>query len=169
MRRVVRGRRFLNLTPLQAVDLPRSFAARLGEDAMLVIGIDTLKGAGVLEAAYSDTKGVTAEFNINLLRRINRELAATIPVDVFEHRAHFNANVGRVEMHLVAQRDIAFSIAGDTFTMVAGETIHTENSYKYTRDEARLLACTSGWEPCARWTDDRTLLSLHLWRAARAR
>ncbi len=157
-----------NLTPLQAVDLLRSFAARLGEDAMLVIGIDTRKGAGVLEAAYSDRTGVTAEFNLNLLRRMNRELAATIPVDVFEHRAHFNADAGRVEMHLVAQRDIAFSIAGEGFTMLAGETIHTENSYKYTRDEARLLARASGWEPCVSWTDDRTLFSLHVWRAARA-
>ncbi|WP_225205599.1 L-histidine N(alpha)-methyltransferase [Novosphingobium huizhouense] len=149
-----------------AVDLLRSFRATLGKDARLVIGIDTRKNPHLLEAAYDDAQGVTAAFNLNLLHRINRELGGTVPVEAFEHRAVWHDGYGRIEMHLVATRDVAFAVAGRHFTMRAGETIHTENSYKYTPAEARLLARASGWEPLAAWTDPQDLFGLHVWAAA---
>ncbi|NML95621.1 L-histidine N(alpha)-methyltransferase [Novosphingobium olei] len=150
-----------------AVDLLRSFRATLGEDALLVIAIDTRKNPHLLEAAYDDAAGVTAEFNLNLLRRINRELEGTIPVEAFEHRAIWHDGLGRIEMHLVAREDVTFEAAGEHFAMRGGETIHTENSYKYTLPEARLLARTAGWEPLAFWTDEREMFGLHVWTTAK--
>lgn len=154
-----------NLDHAAAVDLLRAFRATLGADARLVIGIDRRKNPRLLEAAYDDAAGVTAAFNLNLLHRLNRELDGDVPVDAFEHRAVWNDAVGRIEMHLVAQRDLAFTVAGRRFAMTAGETIHTENSHKYTVEEARLLARASGWEPLAAWSDARELFSLHVWTA----
>jgi dimethylhistidine N-methyltransferase len=148
-----------------AVDLLRSFRATLGPDARLVIGIDTRKNPHLLEAAYDDAAGVTAQFNLNLLHRINRELGGTIPVERFEHRAVWHDGYGRIEMHLGALADITFTVAGQRFTMRQGETIHTENSHKYRPAEARLLARASGWEPLAMWTDKADLFGLHVWAA----
>jgi dimethylhistidine N-methyltransferase len=155
-----------NFGPGAAIDLLRNFAATLGADARLVIGIDTRKNPRLIEAAYDDSAGVTAAFNLNLLHRINRELDGTIHVEKFEHRAEWNDLHGRIEMHLVALEDIAFNAAGRSFAMRAGETIHTENSYKYRPEEARLMARASGWEPMAAWTDADGLFSLHVWRRA---
>lgn len=149
-----------------AVDLLRSFRATLGDGARLVIGIDTRKNPHLLEAAYDDAAGVTAEFNLNLLKRINRELDGSVPIDAFEHRAVWHDGLGRIEMHLVATRDVRFVVAGRKFSLRQGETIHTENSYKYTHAEARLLARASGWEPLAFWTDKDALFGLHVWAAA---
>lgn len=154
-----------NMNHAAAVDLLRAFRATLGTDARLVIGIDTRKNPRLLEAAYDDAAGVTAEFNRNLLHRINRELGGTLAVESFEHRAIWNDALGRIEMHLVATRDLGFTAAGNRFEMVAGETIHTENSYKYRLEEARLLARASGWEPLAAWVDAKVLFSLHVWAA----
>jgi L-histidine Nalpha-methyltransferase len=154
-----------NFAPRAAVDLLRSFRRTLGDGARLVIGIDLRKNARLLEAAYDDSAGVTAAFNLNLLERINRELDGTIPVDEFEHRAVWHDGLGRIEMHLVAAADLAFTVAGRPFAMRRGEAIHTENSYKYTPAEARLLARASGWEPLACWTDPEDLFSLHVWAA----
>lgn len=154
-----------NMNHAAAVDLLRAFRATLGADARLVIGIDTRKNPRLLEAAYDDAAGVTAAFNLNLLHRINRELGGTVPVEAFEHRAVWNDALGRIEMHLIATRDLGFAAAGRRFAMRAGESIHTENSYKYTREEARFLARASGWEPLADWTDREALFSLHVWRA----
>ena len=158
-----------NLDHGAAVDLLRAFRATLGDDARLVIGIDLRKNPRLLEAAYDDAAGVTAAFNLNLLHRLNRELGGDVPVDAFEHRAVWNDAVGRIEMHLVALRDLGFTVAGQRFTMASGETIHTENSHKYTPEEARLLARASGWEPLAAWTDARAMFSLHVWAAASGR
>ncbi|MCX7283787.1 MAG: L-histidine N(alpha)-methyltransferase [Novosphingobium sp.] len=149
-----------------AVDLLRSFRATLGEGALLIMGIDTRKNPQLLEAAYDDAAGVTAEFNLNLLARINRELEGTMPLDAFEHRAVWHDGYGRIEMHLVASRDMTFRVAGQAFAMRSGETIHTENSYKYTLAEARLMARASGWEPMAYWTDAAEMFGLHVWAAA---
>jgi len=154
-----------NFTHAAAVDLLRSFKATLGPQANLVIGIDTRKNARLLEAAYDDAAGVTAAFDLNLLHRINRELGGTVPVDRFDHRAVWNDALGRIEMHLVAQANVDFCVAGQSFAMRSGETIHTENSYKYTAQEARLLARASGWEPLACWSDVDALFSLHVWTA----
>ena len=159
-----------NLAPFAATDLLRSFAATLGPQSWLLIGLDLAPGAGktreTLEAAYDDAQGVTAAFNLNLLHRINRELGGTINVADFAHRAVWNAALGRIEMHLVAIRDTAFDAAGQAFAMRGGETIHTENSYKWTLAETRLLARASGWDPAAGWLDAGARFSVQLWRAA---
>lgn len=149
-----------------AVDLLRSFRRTLGIDARLVIGIDTRKNPHMLEAAYDDAMGVTAAFNLNLLHRINRELGGTIPAEKFEHRAVWHDGLGRIEMHLVASEDVAFRAAGRAFTMRGGETIHTENSYKYTLPEVNMLARASGWEPVGTWTNPDRLFGIHVWAAA---
>lgn len=155
-----------NFDHASAVDLLRSFRQTLGEGARLVIGIDRKKDARLLETAYDDAAGVTAEFNLNLLHRINRELDGTIPIDAFTHRAVWQDSIGRIEMHLVARREVFFTVLGQRFAMNAGETIHTENSHKYSLEEARLLARASGWDPLAFWTDPDSLFGLHVWGAA---
>ncbi len=157
-----------NFAPQAAVDLLRSFRATLGSGATLVIGIDTRKNPRLLEAAYDDAAGVTAAFNRNLLHRMNRELDGSIDVDAFEHRVAWHDGLGRIEMHLEAREDTEFRVAGQRFAMRKGETIHTENSYKYTPEETRLLARASGWEPLAMWTDADAMFSLHVWHAVAA-
>lgn len=154
-----------NFDHASSVDLLRSFRQTLGDGSHLIIGIDMRKNPALLEAAYDDAAGVTAQFNLNLLHRINRELAGTVPVDAFEHRAVWHNGLGRIEMHLSATRDVTFRAAGQRFSLREGETIHSENSYKYTVEEARLLARVSGWEPLAFWTDPNALFGLHIWSA----
>jgi dimethylhistidine N-methyltransferase len=154
-----------NLTHADAIDLLRNFRAMLGPEAWLVIGMDTRKDPSRLLRAYDDAAGVTAAFNLNLLHRINRELQGSIPVAAFAHEARWNDAVGRIEMHLRARRGVAFRVLGEPFAVTAGETIHTENSYKYTSDETRLMARASGWDPVAAWSDADNLFGLHLWRA----
>jgi len=153
-----------NLAPIAAVDLLRSFAATLGPESWLVIGMDLAKDRATLEAAYDDAQGVTAAFNLNLLHRINRELEGSINIADFGHRAVWNQDLSRIEMHLVALKDTSFTAGGQTFTMARGEHIHTENSYKWTRAEARLLARASGWTPITDWTDSEGRFALHLWQ-----
>lgn len=157
-----------NLAPAAAIDLLRSFAATLGPESWLLIGLDLAPGPGksreTLESAYDDAQGVTAAFNLNLLHRINRELAGTIRTDDFTHRAVWNADLGRIEMHLVAARDTHFTAAGQHFSLTAGEHIHTENSYKWTLPESRLMAHASGWVPTTHWTDPQSRFALHLWQ-----
>lgn len=155
-----------NAAPAAAIDLLRAFAATLGKDAWLVIGLDLRKDRHVLEAAYDDAQGVTAAFNLNLLARINRELGGTIDASAFRHRARWNGDAGRIEMHLEALRDVAFDVLGQRFALAQGETIHTENSHKWTLDEARLLARAGGWTPVTVWIDAGAKFGLHLWRVA---
>lgn len=151
-----------NMIPLSSTDLLRAMRASLGEGAMLLIGMDRIKDVGVLERAYDDAAGVTAQFNLNLLERINRELDGTIPVDAFRHRAIWNDDRARVEMHLEAVRDVVFTVEGRPFEMSAGETIHTENSHKYGPRDARLLLRSGGWTPIAEWTDPDDQFALYL-------
>jgi L-histidine N-alpha-methyltransferase len=151
-----------NLIVPAAVDVLRAMASTLGEGSMLLIGIDRTKDPDILVAAYDDAKGLTADFNLNLLHRINRELFGTIPVDAFGHLACWNKEESRIEMHLQAQRDVAFLIDGEPFSMLRGETIHTENSLKYSLSEARLLLRSGNWTPLADWTDHREFFSLIL-------
>jgi dimethylhistidine N-methyltransferase len=142
-----------NFVPQSATDLLRHFRTILGTGAKLLIGMDRVKGVDRLIAAYDDPAGVTAEFNLNLLRRINRELDADIPIDAFRHQARWNDMLGRIEMHLVATRDVEFSIDGKNFAFRNGQSIHTENSHKYGPRGARLLLLAGGWTPLAEWTD----------------
>ena len=129
---------------------------------MLLIGIDRIKDIDVLLPAYDDKQGVTAAFNLNLLRRINRELRGSVPVDAFRHLARWNEAESRIEMHLVAVRDAHFQVEGRHFSIAKGETIHTENSLKYGPREASVLLRAGGWTPIAHWTDDEELFSVIL-------
>jgi L-histidine N-alpha-methyltransferase len=158
-----------NFGPPAVVDLLRSFAATLGRDGRLVIGVDPRKDPRKLIAAADDPQGLMRAFNLNLLHRINRELEGTIDVEAFTHKAIWNDVKGRVELHLEATRDTQFSVAGRPFAMKAGETIHTENSYKYRPEEIQLLARAAGWESVAAWSDADDLFSLQLWCTAKER
>jgi dimethylhistidine N-methyltransferase len=142
-----------NMVAPTAVDLLRSMRATLGEGSQLLIGMDLVKDATSLEAAYDDAAGVTAAFNLNLAHRINRELGGTIPVDKLAHRAVWNDTYARIEMHLVARVDISFDVSGTRFDMRAGETIHTENSHKFELRSQNTLLLAGGWTPRRRWTD----------------
>jgi L-histidine Nalpha-methyltransferase len=142
-----------NFVPRTATDLLRSFRELLGCSARLLIGMDKVKPIERLIAAYDDPAGVTARFNLNLLERINRELDADIPLDAFEHQARWNDILSRIEMHLVATRDVTFRIDGRDFSFARGSSIHTENSHKYGPRGARVLLLAGGWTPVAEWSD----------------
>ena len=151
-----------NLVPRTAVDLLRAMKQTLGDGSRLVIGMDRTKPVEVLLAAYDDAAGVTAEFNLNLLRRINAELGGDIPVEAFRHRAIWNDAMSRIEMHLEAVRDVDFAVAGKRFAFSAGATIHTENSHKYGYRDSRLLLRAAGWGVVHEWTDEREYFSIIL-------
>ena len=142
-----------NFVPRSATDLLRHFRDLLGTGALLLIGLDRIKPVDRLIAAYDDPEGVTARFNLNLLHRINRELDADIPIDAFRHEARWNDLLSRIEMHLVATRRLAFTIAGNRFDFESGASIHSENSHKYEQRGARLLLLAGGWTPLAEWAD----------------
>ena len=142
-----------NFVPRSATDLLRHFRSLLGDGALLLIGMDRVKPIERLIAAYDDPQGVTARFNLNLLERINRELGGNVPTDAFRHEARWNDILSRIEMHLVAVRDVEFSVDGQPFAFREGASIHTENSHKYGRRGARLLLLAGGWTPIAEWTD----------------
>ena len=151
-----------NMVARTAVDLLRAMKMTLGEGSRLLIGMDRIKDVEVLRAAYDDAAGVTAAFNLNLLHRINAELDADIPVDAFRHRAIWNDDLSRIEMHLEATRDVVFSVSGTTFAMRAGETIHTENSHKYGHRDSRILLRAAGWGVIREWTDPKQWFSILL-------
>jgi dimethylhistidine N-methyltransferase len=142
-----------NFVPRSATDLLRSFRDLLGIGALLLIGMDRVKPVERLVAAYDDPEGITAAFNLNLLERINRELDGTIPIDGFRHEARWNDILSRIEIHLVATRNVKFTIAGRDFAFERGSSIHTENSHKYGQRGARVLLLAGGWTPVAEWTD----------------
>ncbi|THD42824.1 MAG: L-histidine N(alpha)-methyltransferase [Bradyrhizobium sp.] len=147
-----------------AVDLLRGMATVLGDDSMLLIGLDRIKDTSVLLPAYDDAAGVTAAFNLNLLHRVNRELGGVIPVEAFRHRVRWNDAEARIEMHLEAIRDVQFEVEGRPFALCAGETIHTENSIKYGPRDASVLLRAGGWTPIANWSDALEHFSLILAR-----
>ena len=151
-----------NMIARTGVDLLRTMRDSLGTGAMLLIGMDRVKDPATLIVAYDDAAGVTARFNCNLLIRINRELQGTIPIDAFRHEARWNDDYARIEMHLGATRAVLFHVAGTSFSIAEGETIHTENSHKYGPRDARLLLRAGGWSPLAEWTDDDESFALIL-------
>jgi len=142
-----------NFVPWSATDLLRSFHDMLGTGSQLLIGMDRVKPVERLIAAYDEPAGVTAEFNLNLLHRINRELDGDVPIDAFRHEARWNEILSRIEMHLVATRNVDFSISGKPFHFARGSSIHTENSHKYGPRGTRVLLLAGGWTPVAEWTD----------------
>jgi dimethylhistidine N-methyltransferase len=143
-----------NFVPRTATDLLRNFRELLRVGARLLIGMDRVKPVERMLSAYDEPEGVTAAFNLNLLERINRELGGDIPLDAFRHEARWNDILSRIEMHLVATRDVDFAIGGRPFHFVKGASIHTENSHKYGRRGARLLLLAGGWTPIAEWADE---------------
>jgi dimethylhistidine N-methyltransferase len=150
-----------NLAPSDAQSLLSIFGRALGEGSRLIIGVDLKKDPRVLIEAYDDAAGVTAAFNLNLLHRINRELGGDFDERGFRHRALYDPAKGRVEMHLVSARNQRVAICGRSFRFRENETIHTENSYKYTLDQFREVARASGWNAKRVWTDANNRFSVH--------
>ena len=154
-----------NFTRLEAGAFLKLIATELGAGAGLLIGVDLRKDAGILDAAYNDSLGVTAAFNLNLLTRINRELDGTFDLDGFAHAARYVSEHGRVEMHLVSRKDQSVDVRGESFHFVEGERIHTENSHKYSIAEFQQLAADVGWQARQVWTDGADLFSVHFLQA----
>lgn len=142
-----------NFEPHEASTFLRHAGTILGAGAVMVVGVDLIKDETVLNAAYNDAAGVTAKFNLNVLRRINRELGGNFKLAGFEHHAFYNRERKRVEMHLASRVRQKVTVAGATFELQAGETIHTENSYKYSRESFAALARGAGWTMLSSWTD----------------
>ncbi|SDF61206.1 ergothioneine biosynthesis protein EgtB [Dyella sp. 333MFSha] len=154
-----------NFTPTEAIALLRSIRERLGADAYLIVGADQVKDADVLLAAYDDAEGVTAAFNRNVLVRINRELGGDIDPLSFEHRAVWNVALERIEMHLVSREAQQVQVAGQTFAFAAGESIHTENSHKFTPASFARLAEAGGWTVERQWISPDPAFGVFVLRA----
>ena len=155
-----------NFAPDDAADFLRLARATLGAHARFLLGVDLRKDERTLVAAYDDAGGVTAAFNLNLLTRINRELGCSIDLDAFEHRAVWNEDASRVEMHLASTIDQQITISGRKFSMVAGETIHTENCHKFTLVGLSALAERSGWTVRNVWIEELPAYALLMLDAA---
>lgn len=155
-----------NFTPDEAVDFLRSAARVAGPGGSILLGVDQKKDPAVLGLAYDDPEGVTAAFNLNLLRRLNDELGADADPGAWAHEARYNADEGRVEMHLRSLTDQTLRVGGRAFTFGAGETVHTENSYKYDADGSAALAARAGLRRQRRWTDPRGWFALELLTAS---
>jgi len=149
-----------NFEPHEAADFLRNAARILGEGAILLIGYDLIKSPDVLNLAYNDLQGVTAKFNKNLLARMNRELGANFKLECFEHHAFYNRERNRIEMHLASLKRQKVRVAGDTVDFRAGETIHTENSYKYSIESLTALASGTGWNLISTWTDPKKYFAI---------
>ena len=150
-----------NFEPHEACAFLRSAREILGQGARMVIGVDLEKDERVLYDAYNDAAGVTARFNLNVLHRINRELGGDLDVNAFIHRAIYNRERHRIEMHLISKKALTARILGRNFSFRAGESIHTESSYKYSLDRFNALARGSGWTPLESWTDAAGMFSVH--------
>ena len=150
-----------NLQPNEAVAFLADWAARLGPNAAMVIGVDLRKSRAILEPAYDDAQGLTATFSKNILARANRELGGDFDLAMFAHRARYDEAEGRIEIHLESLVDQTVRVASRRFTLKAGERIHIEDSYKYSLTGFRDLASKAGFTPAAVWTDPAQLFSVH--------
>lgn len=150
-----------NCTPDEAVQLLKTIAELVGHNGGLLIGVDAKKPATILNTAYNDAAGHTAAFNRNLLTRMQHELGAQLDANQFTHHAFYNEREGRIEMHLVSQCKQQIRLGCKTFEFDAGESIHTENSYKYTTEEFKRLAHAAGWQLQSTWHDDNELFNVH--------
>lgn len=149
-----------NFGPSEARDLLGRIASTCGPGGALLIGVDLKKDGSVLEPAYDDAQGVTAAFNLNLLRRINRELGGDFRLDCFRHRAFYNADEGRVEMHLISLAPQTVRVGEAEIPFNEGESIRTECSYKYALEDFGALASAAGFDVAAVWTDEARLFSV---------
>jgi len=151
-----------NFTPDEATAFLRRAARLLGRGSMMIVGADLPKDPAILHAAYDDAAGVTAAFNLNLLHRMNRELGTGFDPAAFRHEARWNKRESRVEMHLVSRHRQTVVLGPYRFDFLPGESIHTENSYKYGIETFSRLARAAGYATVAAWTDPAALFSLHL-------
>ena len=150
-----------NFEPDEACGFLRSAREFLGEGARMIIGVDLEKDERVLYQAYNDAAGVTARFNLNVLERINRELGGDFDLSAFTHRAIYNRERHRIEMHLISKKSQSVRILGRNFAFRADESIHTESSYKYSLERFTALARGSGWTTRESWTDAASMFSVH--------
>jgi len=150
-----------NFEPHEAAAFLRHASRILGTGSMFIVGVDLVKDTKVLQKAYDDKQGVTAQFNLNLLARINRELGAAFDLDAFEHHSFFNHERSRIEMHLASLKRQRVQLCGECIEFRAGETIHTENSYKYSIESFGALARGAGWSPVKVWIDADNRFSVH--------
>jgi len=150
-----------NLTPPEARDLLAGLPSQLTPGGRLIVGVDLRKDADTLLRAYNDSAGVTAAFNLNLLERINRELGGKFDIAGFRHEAIYDPRQGRIEMHIVSRRAQEVVIRRRLFKFAAHESIHTENSYKYSIEQFQALAHSAGWRPRRLWTDADQMFSVH--------
>lgn len=149
-----------NFEPHEACRFLRSARDILGAGALMIVGVDLEKDERLLQDAYNDAAGVTARFNLNLLIRMNRELGGNFDVSGFTHRAIYNREQHRIEMHLISRKQQTVRLLGTSFSFRAGESIHTESSYKYSTDRFGALARGSGWKVKHIWTDAAKMFSV---------
>ena len=149
-----------NFEPHQAAAFFRDVGRTLGPESILIVGVDLIKAAEILNAAYNDAAGYTAKFNLNLLTRINRDLGGNFHLKQFEHHAFYNRERNRVEMHLASLKRQKVKVCGESFDFRIGDTIHTESSYKYSVESFGALARGNGWAPLAVWKDPENLFSV---------
>lgn len=150
-----------NFEPNDALKLLGLIVDMVRPSGKLLIGVDLKKDPKILNAAYNDAEGVTAAFNKNLIIRMNRDLGSKICLDQFQHKAFYNKDKGRVEMHLASTRDQTIQVAGVASHIEKGECIHTENSYKYSVSEFREMAYSAGFSQAKTWIDEKKLFSVH--------
>ncbi|HEY8158639.1 MAG TPA: L-histidine N(alpha)-methyltransferase [Methylobacter sp.] len=155
-----------NFDPLDVQLFLRGIHRLIGKGGGLLVGIDRKKDQAILNAAYNDAAGVTAAFNLNLLNRINNEIGGTFNLDNFEHYAYYNDLLGRIEMHLVSLADQQVNISGINFYFHEGESIHTENSYKYSPEEFINLAYSGGFNHHKTWSDKDAYFSIYFFEAS---
>jgi len=149
-----------NFTHDAAEELLKVMYQEAGEDGALIIGVDLQKDPAIIERAYNDSAGVTAEFNLNMLRHLNREFGTDFNVDAFSHRAQYNRNEGRIELHLISSELQAISVGEEEFTIAEDEGILTEYSHKYTLDGFAEMAGSAGFKVEKVWTDAERLFSV---------
>jgi len=159
------GSTIANMEPEESLNLLKSIRNLVGEDGGIVIGVDLRKDPEILIPAYQDSNGVTSEFNLNLLDRINAELGANFDRENFRHEARWNPDESRMESHLVSLKEQKVNIGGETIHFAEGESIHTENSYKYTIEGFQKLLQDAGFKAEKVWTDNRDYFSIHYARA----
>jgi dimethylhistidine N-methyltransferase len=153
-----------NFEPDLAIQFLQGVTKTIGLDGLLLIGFDLKKDIETLLAAYDDQRGVTASFNKNLLSRVNGELGGNFNLNTFEHVARYNENKGRIEMHLKSTTEQTVSINKELFEFLEGETIHTENCYKFTKESFTAMSSKAGLSPVKTWTDDKNLFAVMLLR-----
>ena len=153
-----------NFEPDLAIQFLQGVTKTIGLDGLLLIGFDLKKDIETLLAAYDDQRGITASFNKNLLSRVNGELGGNFNLNTFEHVAQYNENKGRIEMHLKSTTEQTVSINKELFEFLEGETIHTENCYKFTKESFTAMSSKAGLSPVKTWTDDKNLFAVMLLR-----